>query len=138
MKSLVIFLFGFFTIFGSIAQEAASEEKASGPYIAFAEDKYEFGDIHQGDKVEHVFEFENTGNEPLIITNVQTTCGCTAPEWPRDPVAPGGSGKIKVIFNSTGKIGRQHKVVTVVSNAVSPNNRVTITTNVLPKKDDSN
>lgn len=136
MKTLVIFVFSIFTIVGAVAQEAAEESNASGPIMSFEEDKHDFGDIHQGDKVEHVFEFENTGNEPLIITNVQTTCGCTAPEWPRDPVAPGQSGKIKVVFNSTGKMGRQNKVITVVSNASSPLNRVTIVTNVLPKKED--
>lgn len=136
MKTLVIFVFSIFTIAGAVAQEAAEESNASGPIMSFEEDKHDFGDIFQGDKVEHVFEFENTGNEPLIITNVQTTCGCTAPEWPRDPVAPGQSGKIKVVFNSTGKMGRQNKVITVVSNASSPLNRVTIVTNVLPKKED--
>ncbi|MEP2770785.1 MAG: DUF1573 domain-containing protein [Fulvivirga sp.] len=136
MKTLVIFVFSIFTIVGAVAQEAAEGSNTSGPVMSFEEDKHDFGDIFQGDKVEHVFEFENTGNEPLIITNVQTTCGCTAPEWPRDPVAPGQSGKIKVVFNSTGKMGRQNKVITVVSNANSPLNRVTIVTNVLPKKED--
>ena len=136
MKTLVIFVFSIFTIVGAVAQEAAEEANASGAVMSFEEEKHDFGDIFQGDKVEHVFEFENTGNEPLIITNVQTTCGCTAPEWPRDPVAPGQSGKIKVVFNSAGKIGRQNKVITVVSNASSPLNRVTIVTNVLPKKED--
>lgn len=135
MKTLVIFVFSIFTIVGAVAQEAADEMNASGPVMSFEKAKHDFGDIFQGDKVEHVFEFENTGNEPLIITNVQTTCGCTAPEWPKDPVAPGQSGKIKVVFNSTGKIGRQNKVITVVSNATSPLNRVTIVTNVLPKKE---
>lgn len=137
MKTFIVFVFGIFAIYGAMAQEAATQkavEQASGPVISFEEDRFDFGDIYQGDKVEHVFEFENTGNEPLIITNVQTTCGCTAPEWPRDPVAPGQSAKIKVVFNSAGKIGRQNKVVTIVSNAVSPMNRVTIVSNVLPKK----
>ncbi len=137
MKTLVIFVFSIFTIVGAVAQEAADEMNASGPVMSFEKAKHDFGDIFQGDKVEHVFEFENTGNEPLIITNVQITCGCTAPEWPKDPVAPGQSGKIKVVFNSTGKIGRQNKVITVVSNATSPLNRVTIVTNVLPKKEGS-
>lgn len=131
MKTFVVFIFGIFAIYGAMAQEAATEQK-SGPSITFEESEFDFGDIHQGDKVEHVFEFENTGTEPLIITNVQTTCGCTAPEWPRDPIAPGQDGEIKVVFNSTGKIGRQHKVVTIVSNA--PINRVTIISNVLPKE----
>lgn len=129
MKSLIIFVFGVFMIYGAVAQEGA----VSGPEITFEEDQFDFGDIHQGDKVEHVFAFENTGNEPLIITNVQTTCGCTAPNWPRDPIAPGQASEVKVVFNSTGKIGRQHKVITIVSNAVTASTKVAIVTNVLPK-----
>lgn len=134
MKTLIVFVFGSFLIYGAMAQEAQIEQK-TGPEMAFSEAQFDFGDINQGDKVEHVFAFENVGTEPLIITNVQTTCGCTAPNWPRDPIAPGQSSEIKVVFNSAGKIGRQHKVVTIVSNAVNPSNKVTITTNVLPKKE---
>ena len=138
MKTFIVFVFGVFTIYGAIAQEVATAEaNADGAVMTFEEVKYDFGDIYQGDKVEHVFKFENSGNEPLIITNVQTTCGCTAPNWPRDPIAPGQASEIKVVFNSAGKIGRQNKVITVVSNAVSPTNKVTIVTNILPKKDGS-
>jgi len=135
MKILATFLIGLMTMPGVLAQENEATNQ-TGPVMAFNEEKHDFGDIYQGDKVEHDFEFENTGNEPLIITNVQTTCGCTAPEWPRDPVAPGQASKIKVVFNSSGKIGRQNKVITIVSNAKNPLNRVSIVTNVLPKKDD--
>ncbi len=132
MKKLIVFVLGLFLMFGAFAQETATTQ--SGPKMAFTEEKFDFGDIYQGDKVEHIFKFENVGNEPLIITNVQTTCGCTAPNWPRDPVAPGQEAEIKVVFNSTGKIGRQHKVITIVSNAVNPSNKVSIVTNILPKK----
>jgi len=135
MRILATIVIGLFVVTSSFAQEASTEDQ-NGPVMAFNEEKHDFGDINQGDKVEHVFEFENTGNEPLIITNVQTTCGCTAPEWPRDPVAPGQSSKIKVVFNSSGKIGRQNKVITIVRNAKNPMNKVSIVTNVLPKKDD--
>ncbi|MCG8389444.1 MAG: DUF1573 domain-containing protein [Cytophagales bacterium] len=138
MKTFIVFVFGVFTIYGAIAQEVATAEaSANGAVMTFEEVKYDFGDIYQGDKVEHIFKFENTGNEPLIITNVQTTCGCTAPNWPRDPVIPGQESEIKVVFNSAGKIGRQNKVITIISNATNPTNKVTIVTNILPKKDDS-
>lgn len=139
MKTFMVFVFGVFMIFGAIAQESVTsvEASASGPVITFQEESFDFGDIHQGDKVEHVFKFENTGTEPLIITNVQTTCGCTAPNWPRDPIAPGQASEIKVVFNSAGKIGRQNKVITVVSNTTVGRDRISIVTNVLPKKDDS-
>lgn len=138
MKTFIILVFGVFMIFGAIAQEAATAQATiSGAVMTFEEEKFDFGDIYQGDKVEHIFKFENTGNEALIITNVQTTCGCTAPNWPRDPVAPGQEAEIKVVFNSAGKMGRQNKVITIVSNATNPMNRVSIVTNVLPKKEGS-
>ena len=123
-------------IFSAIAQDAAVEENANGPVMTFKEVKYDFGEIHQGDKVEHVFTFENTGNEPLIISNVQVTCGCTASDWPKDPIAPGQESSMTIKFNSTGKMGMQNKVITIISNATNPNNRLTITTNVLPKKEE--
>lgn len=108
-----------------------TEEPMTGAKIVFAETSFDFGDITQGDRVEHVFEFENTGNEPLILSDVRTTCGCTAPEWPREPVVPGGQAKIKVVFNSVGKMGMQNKVITVMSNAVNNPARVKIVTNVM-------
>ena len=133
MKSLITMIFRVFVVFCAFAQEEAIAE---GPYITFEETSHDFGDIYQEDKVEHVFAFENTGTAPLIITSVQTTCGCTAPEWPKEPVLPGESGNIKVVFNSAGKFGRQNKVISVISNSVAPLNQVKITTNVLPKKTD--
>ncbi|MDH5474723.1 MAG: DUF1573 domain-containing protein [Cyclobacteriaceae bacterium] len=135
MKTLIAFIFGTFVVFGAWAQEEAAAEPAKGPVITFEEETFDFGDISQGDKVEHVFNFENTGVEPLIITNVQTTCGCTAPEWSRDPIIPGQKSSIKVAFNSAGKMGRQNKVITILSNTTSANNKITITTNILPKKE---
>jgi hypothetical protein len=104
--------------------------------ITFEKKTHDFGDIFQGDKVEETFKFTNTGNEPLIITNVQVTCGCTTPKgWPRDPIMPGGKGEITVAFNSAGKSGRQNKVVTVVSNAVNSDGaQISFSTNVLDKK----
>jgi hypothetical protein len=132
MKSLITLIFGFFVVFCAFAQE--EQALVDGPVITFEEASFDFGDIYQGDKVEHVFKLENTGNQPLIITNVQTTCGCTATEWPREPVMPGDTTSLKVNFNSAGKYGRQNKVINVISNATSPMNQVKIVTNVLPPK----
>lgn len=135
MKKILLTLVALFTVAALYAQEQT--EKQNGPVMTFEKDTHDFGDINQGDKVKHTFTFENTGNEPLIITNVQVTCGCTATEWPRDPIAPGQTGDITIQFNSTGKIGRQNKVITIVSNAVNRQNRVTIATNILPKDEDT-
>ncbi len=107
----------------------------SGARIVFVEDAFDFGDIQQGDKVEHTFEFENAGDQPLILSNVLTTCGCTASDWPREPIVPGELASIKVTFNSAGKLGVQNKIITIVSNAINPRERIRITTNVLPKTD---
>lgn len=139
MKKIFVFTLGLFMC-ASLSLVAQDAEKASGPVITFSEETFDFGDIKQGDKVEHTFDFKNTGTEPLILSNVLTTCGCTATDWPRDPVAPGKGGSITVKFNSAGKMGKQNKVVTVVSNASNAQERVKIITNVLPNsgKADSN
>lgn len=131
LMSLVIFC----GLYGALnAQENQEEEQPLlGAKIFFAESAHNFGDINQGDRVEHVFELENIGNEPLIVSDVRTTCGCTAPEWPREPVPPGAKSSLKVVFNSTGKVGMQNKVITVMSNAVNSPARVKIVTNVMPK-----
>ncbi len=119
----------------SFAQEKKAEKK-DGAAITWEKKSHDFGNILQGDKVEHTFHFTNTGNEPLIITNVQVSCGCTTPKgWPRDPIPPGASGEITVSFNSTGKMGIQNKPVTLVTNAVNTDgNTISFTTNILEKK----
>ena len=105
----------------------------AGPVMTFAESKFDFGNIKQGDIVEHVFKFKNTGNAPLVIKQVDVTCGCTTPEWPKEPIAPGKSGTIKAVFNSAGKMGQQNKVITVQSNATNAPTQVTIISNVQEK-----
>ena len=119
--------------FQGFAQQA---EKKDGPVITWEKKTHDFGDITQGDKVDHTFYFTNTGNEPLLITNVQVSCGCTTPKgWPRDPIPPGGKGELTLSFNSTGKLGKQNKPVTITSNAVnSDGGTISFTTNVLEKK----
>ena len=134
---LLIILSGIMLSTSAIAQEEVPLEKVTGPYITFQEETHDFGDIKQGDKVSHTFAFENTGTQPLIITDVKVTCGCTATNWPRDPIAPGQSSELTVQFNSAGKLGRQNKVVTIVSNAGNSMAKVTITGNVLPSNSDS-
>lgn len=87
------------------------------PKITFAEKGiYDFGDLTEGDTVEHSFTFVNTGQFPLIINNITASCGCTTPEWPREPVAPGAKSSIRVRFNSRGKVGQQNKTITVFAN----------------------
>lgn len=134
MKKFFFLLFILAFAGQGFAQETAA--KANGPVITFEKKSHDFGDIYQGDKVEETFKFTNTGNEPLVITNVQVTCGCTTPKgYPRDPIAPGGKGEITIGFNSAGRSGRQSKVVTIVSNATNADGaQISFTTNILEKK----
>jgi hypothetical protein len=115
-------------------------EKPGGPYLTWEKANYDFGDISQGEKVEHTFRFSNIGNEPLMITNVTTQCGCTAPKgWPRDPIAPGDRGEITIIFDSSGKFGRVNKVATIMSNAANKEGvQILLSGNVIEKKLSSN
>lgn len=132
MKKIIGFIVMSLFVVAAYAQEA--EENKSGAKIKFEVSSHDFGDVTQGEKVEYIFAFENTGTEPLILSNVITTCGCTAPNWPRDPIAPGTSGNITITYNSAGKMGVQSKIIRVVSNADTPEHRLTIKANVIPKK----
>ncbi len=100
------------------AAPAATENK-NAPEIKFEFETYDFGTIKQGDKVTYDFTFTNAGKDPLIISQAHGSCGCTVPEWPKEPIAKGGKGKIHVEFNSTGKVGMQDKTVTITSNSKS-------------------
>lgn len=133
MKKVFLLCIAFLMSVLMFAQEAVTESK-TGAKIEFEDKSKDFGDIFQGDKVTHVFNFKNTGTEPLILSNVITSCGCTATEWPREPIAPGASGEINATFNSSGKMGQQNKVITVVSNSTEGSARVSIISNVLPPK----
>ena len=84
--------------------------------IEFEEEVFEFGTVTQGEKVIHTFKFKNTGENPLVIANAKASCGCTVPESPKDPIAPGEEGEISVVFNTATKKGQQTKYVDVVAN----------------------
>lgn len=91
----------------------------SGPLttIEFEEYEYDFGTIKKGEVVRHEFVFRNTGEHPLIIQNATAGCGCTVPSWPREPIPPGGTGKIVVEFNSgLVGVGQQIKTVNIFAN----------------------
>lgn len=120
---------------GTICLYAQDAKLTSGAIITWDRSTYDFGDLVQGEKVEHTFRFTNSGNQELVITNVEVTCGCTTPKgWPRDPIAPGGSGELTIAFNSAGKIGKQNKVITITSNSIGTLNQVIFSATVLEKK----
>jgi hypothetical protein len=108
-------------------------QSAELPQLTFANESHDFGTISEGDVVETEFKFTNTGKGPLIISSAQGSCGCTVPEYPNEPVAPGEEGVIKVSFNSAGKPNQQSKTVTLTTNSVPSTKVLTITANVTPK-----
>ena len=104
---------------------AANEASALGTgKIEFAESAFDFGQVKEGETVEHVYTFTNSGTSPIILSQVSASCGCTTPSYTQTPILPGKSGEIKVSFDSNGQVGKQQKIVTVVSNA--ENNVTTI------------
>ena len=84
--------------------------------IKFDKEEHDFGTLLQGEVVTYSFHFTNTGNVPLIISDVGSSCGCTVGDYPREPIAPGKTGDIKVTYNSSGHHGFQSRVLTVMSN----------------------
>ena len=100
--------------------ELIFNDGAGGPEIKFDMEVWEFGEINEGDVTDTIFTFTNVGKEPLIISNAKAGCGCTVPQWPKEPIAPGETGKIAVKFNSKGKPGPQNKPVTLTMNT-TPN-----------------
>jgi uncharacterized protein (DUF58 family) len=110
---------------------ANAQDDTNGPKIKFENQSHDFNDVTQGEKVSHKFTFKNTGNQPLILNNVLTTCGCTVTDWPKDPIPPGKTGEIEVKFNTAGRMGKQNKVITIISNATTPQTRIKITANVV-------
>jgi hypothetical protein len=104
------------------------------PSIAFEADFHDFGEISEGTVAEHVFTFTNEGDGPLIISNAQGSCGCTVPIWPRNPIAPGATGEIKVSFNSKGRAGKQDKRVTLTTHAVPQTEVLNIASAVIAER----
>lgn len=110
------------------ADRAINEAEAAK--FEFEEKSFDFGKIAEGEQVEHLFKFKNVGQSPLIINHAQGSCGCTIPEWPREPIAPGGTGEIKVKFNSKDKAGHQEKLVTLTANTYPNKTELRIIGNV--------
>jgi hypothetical protein len=108
----------------TVNTEVTSE--SGTPTMKFEEDVYDFGKIKDGEKVSYDFKFKNEGNTPLIIKDATATCGCTVPEWTKEPIGPGQSGKISVIFDSSGKSGLQDKVITITANTVPAQTQIHI------------
>ena len=125
MKKNLIFLLSFALIgFCSFAQDQDKKvltnvvnENSNQASFSFEKDEFDFGNLKQGESSTYEFKFTNEGNEPLVISKAEGSCGCTVPIFPKEPIMKGQTAIIKVTFNSTGKSGVQDKTVTITSNA---------------------
>jgi hypothetical protein len=116
----------------SVAMNTAVAQLETGAKIEFTNDTHDYGTVKYGADGTCTFEFKNTGNEPLIISTAKGSCGCTVPEWPKEPIAPGAKGTITVKYD-TKRPGAINKSVTITSNAVNePTKVIRIKGNVLP------
>ncbi len=116
-----------------VAQAAERDEAAKKlPVMAFEKSEHDFGTIEQGTPQETVFMFTNTGDAPLIITDAKSSCGCTVPNPPKDPIAPGETGELLVKFNGSGQ-NQVTKTITVTANTEKGSELLRIKAFVNPK-----
>ena len=98
--------------------QSATQSSDKKPVISFEKKEHDFGTLLQGEVVTYSFHFTNTGDVPLLISSVNSSCGCTVGDYPHSPIDPGKSGAIKVTYNSSGHHGFQSRSLTVMSNAI--------------------
>lgn len=118
----------------TINEENDRQKRANGmprTTVQFTGDRFDFGDIKEGDVVKHSYHFRNVGSAPYLIIKAEASCGCTIPSFPKDPIVPGGEGDIVVQFNSNGKEGHIDKGVMIYSNGQQEKMSVTFTANVI-------
>lgn len=100
---------------------AQAQDNKNAPKFDFPDGvSHDFGTVPEGPSVTHFFDFKNTGKEPLIIQNVSASCGCTTPDWPKQPILPGKNGKIKVVYSTEHRVGPFTKQIFIKSNAANP------------------
>lgn len=105
--------------------------------MTFEETAFDFGEVTEGAVVKHTYKFVNTGKVPLIISDARSTCGCTVPTWPAEPVAPGESGVIDVQFNTSNKGREQRKPITITANTY-PAQTIVYLEGFVKSKDETN
>jgi len=117
-RSGLTFVFLISTFFVVNAQNSlAAKDTSSKAEITFETLIHDYGTVYQGADGIYEFKFKNTGTDPLILSNVKSSCGCTIPSWPKEPILPGKSGAIKVNYTRMNNPGTISKQVTVYSNA---------------------
>lgn len=129
MKKIFALLF-----IGLIALSVDAQDKVAK--IQFKTDTIDYGTVEKGSNGTRIFEFTNTGDAPLIISNVSSSCGCTIPSWTKEPIMPKASGKIEVKYD-TNRVSPIRKTITVISNAETPTVALKIKGDVVDTKDSS-
>jgi hypothetical protein len=143
MKLKIFIVFIVSILFNSCGGNSAEQDSSSNitsvdkaviqdgiPAPVFDRTQFDFGTLISGEKVTYSFRFENKGSAPLIIYGVRSGCGCTVGDYPKEPLLPGESGRIKVDFNSTGRSGKQIQSVQVMTNANPTEYQLTVTAEV--------
>jgi hypothetical protein len=102
---------------GAVAQKPVDKNAPKFEFIGG--ETFDFGNLTDQKNAEHIFQFKNVGKTPLIIANASASCGCTVPEFPKEPIMPGKKGQLKVTFNTAGKSGPFDKAIYIQSNAPS-------------------
>ena len=115
------------------AEGSPSDQVKGLATMDFVDTTHDFGTLHEGEVASYDFKFTNNGKAPLLIANAAGTCGCTVPNYPRDPIAPGQSAVINVKYNSQGKVGHQNKMVNIFTNSNKGTHQLNITAEVLEK-----
>lgn len=133
MKNLVLSLA--VAVASAFTTQAVAQVE-TGAKIEFEKETHDYGNVKYAGDGTCEFVFKNTGNAPLIISKAKGSCGCTVPDWPKEPIAPGATGKIKVKYD-TNRQGAINKSVTITSNAINdPIKVVRIKGTVMPKPAD--
>ena len=117
-----------------LAKKRDNDLKYNSPVMKFEVTEHDFGTINEGDVVETVFKFKNTGKSELIVSKAKASCGCTIPQWPKKPVMPGEEAEIRVKFNSRGKPNKQQKRITLTTNTTKGKEILIIKAFVNPMK----
>ncbi|MDR1102927.1 MAG: DUF1573 domain-containing protein [Tannerella sp.] len=134
-QAFALVFFGLFLLCQPVRPQDGKAETEGTPVATLPESTHDFGLVEEeAGFASHVFEVKNTGDAPLLITHVQSSCGCTQPQWTKEPVPPGKSGYVEIAFDPVNRPGPFQKNVTIFTNDKRPRLRLTIKGDVVPKR----
>lgn len=137
MKKLIALFVAIVSIYSvTFAQDTAKVTNPNAPKIKFKDESHDFGTVVEGPSITYDFKFKNVGMEPLILSSVRASCGCTVPTWPKEPILPGKESVISATYNTQGRPGSFTKTITVESNATEASKVVMIKGEVIKPEED--